>query len=213
MRIGIGHDTHRLAEGGPLRLGGVDIPHDHHLVGHSDADVLLHAVTDALLGAAALEDIGELDNTLIMIISDNGASPEGGLNGTLNENDFLNHPEITSAVTNEVDTITIDGSITDRELVRRAVEGVDFIFHLAALVSVPESMSILTRLRLFAFSSRNATIAFRTGSTSQSITDTAFGESKSSVFRPVNRSTTQKSPRSPATISLSAIGCACTPPG
>lgn len=59
-RIGIGHDTHRLAPGLPLRLGGVEIAHDHGLVGHSDADVLLHAVTDALLGAAALGDIGEL---------------------------------------------------------------------------------------------------------------------------------------------------------
>ena len=60
MRVGIGHDTHRLAAGGPLILGGVRIDHDRHLVGHSDADVLLHAVTDALLGAAALGDIGEL---------------------------------------------------------------------------------------------------------------------------------------------------------
>ena len=60
MRVGIGHDTHRLAPGGPLRLGGIDIPHDKHAVGHSDADVLLHAITDALLGAAALGDIGEL---------------------------------------------------------------------------------------------------------------------------------------------------------
>jgi len=59
-RIGIGHDTHRLAPGGPLRLGGVDIPSEQHLEGHSDADVLLHSITDALLGAAALEDIGEL---------------------------------------------------------------------------------------------------------------------------------------------------------
>ncbi|HEV3022153.1 MAG TPA: 2-C-methyl-D-erythritol 2,4-cyclodiphosphate synthase [Pirellulales bacterium] len=59
-RVGIGHDTHRLTPGGPLRLGGVDIPHDRESVGHSDADVLLHAVTDALLGAAALGDIGEL---------------------------------------------------------------------------------------------------------------------------------------------------------
>lgn len=49
-----------MAEGGPLRLGGVDIPHDRRLHGHSDADVLLHAVTDALLGAASLGDIGEL---------------------------------------------------------------------------------------------------------------------------------------------------------
>jgi 2-C-methyl-D-erythritol 2,4-cyclodiphosphate synthase len=60
MRVGIGHDTHRLGPGGPLRLGGVDLAHDHHAIGHSDADVLLHAITDALLGATALGDIGEL---------------------------------------------------------------------------------------------------------------------------------------------------------
>lgn len=60
LRIGLGEDSHRLAQGGPLRLGGVDIPHDRHAVGHSDADVLLHAVTDALLGAVGLPDIGEL---------------------------------------------------------------------------------------------------------------------------------------------------------
>ena len=56
----MGHDTHRLQPGGPLRIGGVAIEHDHEMVGHSDADVLLHAVTDALLGAAALGDIGQL---------------------------------------------------------------------------------------------------------------------------------------------------------
>jgi 2-C-methyl-D-erythritol 2,4-cyclodiphosphate synthase len=60
MRIGIGHDTHRLKPGGPLRLGGVDIHHDRETIGHSDADVLLHAITDALLGAAALGDIGQM---------------------------------------------------------------------------------------------------------------------------------------------------------
>ena len=60
IRAGLGHDTHRLVHGGPLRLGGVEIPFDQHLDGHSDADVLLHAVTDALLGAARLGDIGEL---------------------------------------------------------------------------------------------------------------------------------------------------------
>lgn len=59
LRIGLGEDSHRTAIGGPLRLGGVDVPHDRHLVGHSDADVLLHAVTDALLGAAGLPDIGQ----------------------------------------------------------------------------------------------------------------------------------------------------------
>ena len=60
FRVGIGHDTHRLEPGGPLRLGGVSVPHDRQLVGHSDADVLLHAITDALLGAAALGDIGQM---------------------------------------------------------------------------------------------------------------------------------------------------------
>src|SRR2546428_167312 len=60
MRVGIGHDTHRLAAGRPLILGGLRIEHPRGLVGHSDADVVLHAVTDALLGAAGLGDIGDL---------------------------------------------------------------------------------------------------------------------------------------------------------
>lgn len=60
MRIGHGYDVHRLVEGRRLILGGVDIPHETGLLGHSDADVLLHAVSDALLGAAALGDIGKL---------------------------------------------------------------------------------------------------------------------------------------------------------
>jgi 2-C-methyl-D-erythritol 2,4-cyclodiphosphate synthase len=60
LRIGLGEDSHRTAEGGPLRLGGIDVPHNRHLLGHSDADVLLHAVTDALLGAAGLPDIGQM---------------------------------------------------------------------------------------------------------------------------------------------------------
>lgn len=59
MRIGTGYDVHRLAEGLPLWIGGEKIPHSHGLVGHSDADVLLHAICDALLGAAALGDIGK----------------------------------------------------------------------------------------------------------------------------------------------------------
>jgi 2-C-methyl-D-erythritol 2,4-cyclodiphosphate synthase len=59
MRVGLGHDTHRLAEGRPLILGGVRLEHPRGLVGHSDADVVLHAVTDALLGAAGLGDIGD----------------------------------------------------------------------------------------------------------------------------------------------------------
>ncbi len=60
MRIGHGYDAHRLAEGRRLILGGVDIPYERGLDGHSDADVLLHALADAILGAAALGDIGKL---------------------------------------------------------------------------------------------------------------------------------------------------------
>ncbi len=60
FRIGHGYDVHRLVEGRPLILGGVTIPHSRGLLGHSDADVLVHAVMDALLGAAALGDIGKL---------------------------------------------------------------------------------------------------------------------------------------------------------
>ena len=60
LRIGEGWDTHALVEGRPLVLGGVTIPHTHGLLGHSDADALAHAITDALLGAAALGDIGKL---------------------------------------------------------------------------------------------------------------------------------------------------------
>lgn len=59
MRIGHGYDVHRLVEGRRLILGGVDIPHEKGLLGHSDADVLVHAIMDALLGAAALGDIGK----------------------------------------------------------------------------------------------------------------------------------------------------------
>lgn len=59
MRIGMGYDVHKLVEGRKLIMGGVEIPYEKGLLGHSDADVLLHAVMDALLGAAALGDIGK----------------------------------------------------------------------------------------------------------------------------------------------------------
>lgn len=60
LRTGIGYDSHRFAPGGPLVLGGVEIPADVHLHGHSDGDAIAHAVTDAILGAAALGDIGAI---------------------------------------------------------------------------------------------------------------------------------------------------------
>jgi len=60
LRIGLGYDSHQLGNHGPLRIGGIDIPADVHAIGHSDADVLLHAITDALLGAVCEPDIGQL---------------------------------------------------------------------------------------------------------------------------------------------------------
>ena len=59
FRVGIGHDVHRLESGRKLILGGIEVPHTHGLSGHSDADVVLHAICDAILGAAGLGDIGE----------------------------------------------------------------------------------------------------------------------------------------------------------
>ncbi len=68
IRVGQGYDVHALVTGRPLILGGVTIPYERGLAGHSDADVLLHAITDAILGAAALGDIGRMfpdtDDTL-----------------------------------------------------------------------------------------------------------------------------------------------------
>lgn len=89
MRIGHGYDVHRLAEGRKLILGGVEIPFEKGLLGHSDADVLAHAVMDALLGAAALGDIGRL-------FPDNDPAYEGAdslvllkrVTGVLNENGY-----------------------------------------------------------------------------------------------------------------------------
>lgn len=73
LRVGHGYDVHRLAQGRPLILGGVTIPWEKGLVGHSDADVLTHAVMDALLGAAGMDDIGRLfpdcDNAFLNISS------------------------------------------------------------------------------------------------------------------------------------------------
>ena len=60
FRVGLGFDTHCLGNGGPLRIGGIDVPAEVHAIGHSDADVLLHAITDALLGSVCAPDIGRL---------------------------------------------------------------------------------------------------------------------------------------------------------
>ena len=90
MRIGHGYDVHRLVEGRRLILGGIDIPYEKGLLGHSDADVLLHAISDALLGAAALGDIGKhfppddpdfLDANSLMLL--------GKVNSLLRENGYI----------------------------------------------------------------------------------------------------------------------------
>ena len=65
MRVGMGYDVHKLVENRKLILGGVEIPYEYGLLGHSDADVLVHAIMDALLGAAALRDIGRHFRTTI----------------------------------------------------------------------------------------------------------------------------------------------------
>ncbi len=71
MRIGHGYDVHRLVENRPLIIGGVPIPYERGLLGHSDEDVLLHAVMDALLGAAALGDIGAFSRTMTFKVQGN----------------------------------------------------------------------------------------------------------------------------------------------
>ena len=58
FRVGLGYDIHKLVEGRPLIIGGIEIPYEKGLLGHSDADVLIHAIIDAMLGALALSDIG-----------------------------------------------------------------------------------------------------------------------------------------------------------
>ena len=80
MRVGMGYDVHRLVEGRKLILGGVEVPYTHGLLGHSDADVLVHAVMDALLGAAALRDIGRHFRTMTRLTRE---LPASGCSGRL----------------------------------------------------------------------------------------------------------------------------------
>lgn len=105
MRIGSGHDTHRLEVGRPLMLGGVRIEHSKGLAGHSDADVVLHAVTDALLGAAGLGDIGEIypdndprwhgaDSSVFVIESVKTISTMGWRIGNLDVTIFAQEPKL-----------------------------------------------------------------------------------------------------------------------
>lgn len=107
VRIGLGHDTHRLGPNRPLVLGGVPIPFSLGLVGHSDADVLLHAITDGLLGALALGDIGEwfpntdpqwkdADSTVFVSEAANAARQRGWQIGNLDCTVFAQEPKLSA---------------------------------------------------------------------------------------------------------------------
>ncbi|MDA7950263.1 MAG: 2-C-methyl-D-erythritol 2,4-cyclodiphosphate synthase [Pirellulaceae bacterium] len=105
VRIGLGHDTHRLQPGNTLVLGGLKIPHTKEALGHSDADVLLHALTDALLGGASLGDIGELfpdnaaenkdrDSAEMLLIAYNKVLQAGWKIGNLDTIIFAQKPKL-----------------------------------------------------------------------------------------------------------------------
>ena len=104
MRIGHGYDVHRLVEGRKLILGGVEISNDKGLLGHSDADVLLHAISDSLLGAAALGDIGKHfsdsdekykgANSLVLLSSVAEILKQNGFNCKVKEDSNLKEYEI-----------------------------------------------------------------------------------------------------------------------
>ena len=98
-RIGEGWDTHALVEGRKLILGGVEIAHTHGLLGHSDADALCHAITDALFGAAALGDIGHLDEDGFLYLTDRKSYMiiSGGVNIYPQETEdvLITHPAVS----------------------------------------------------------------------------------------------------------------------
>ena len=125
MRIGTGYDVHKLAEGRKLIIGGVEIPYEKGLLGHSDADVLVHAVMDALLGAAALGDIGKhfsdsdpkykgADSLMLMrevrrILSENGFEV-GNVDATIIAQAPKMSPHIDTMRRNIADALGIDVS-------------------------------------------------------------------------------------------------------
>lgn len=107
IRVGEGHDTHRLIEGRSLVLGGVDIDYDYGLDGHSDADVLLHAITDAILGAAGIGDIGEwfpntdekyagADSAVLLRAAVKGMNDRGWFVGNLDCTVFAERPKLSA---------------------------------------------------------------------------------------------------------------------
>ena len=119
MRIGYGFDTHKLVEGRRLLLGGVEIPFEKGLLGHSDADVLLHAITDALLGAVALGDIGQhfpdtdpqhknADSRLLLKHCYNLIKKEGFVLGNLDATIIAQRPKLMPYIPKICQTIAND---------------------------------------------------------------------------------------------------------
>jgi 2-C-methyl-D-erythritol 2,4-cyclodiphosphate synthase len=116
IRIGHGYDVHRLVEGRKLIIGGVEIPHTLGLLGHSDADVLLHAVCDALLGAAALGDIGKhfpdtdpaykgIDSTLLLKHCGKLLAENGYFVGNIDATVIAQKPKLASHIPTMVENI------------------------------------------------------------------------------------------------------------
>ncbi len=127
LRIGHGYDVHQLAEGYELSLGGIKIPHHKGSVGHSDADVLLHAICDALLGAAALGDIGKhfkntdaqwkgVDSKILLTKVGGMLAEKGFLVGNIDATLILEEPKIGKYVPEMKKAIAISLGISDDQV-------------------------------------------------------------------------------------------------
>lgn len=139
IRIGYGYDVHRLKEGLPLILGGVEISFEKGLAGHSDADVLLHAITDSILGACALGDIGnhfpdsdneyeDIDSRILLRHAVQLIKQEGYRVGNLDSTIVAEQPKLASYISDMRETIAADLEIgTDRISVKATTaEGMGF---------------------------------------------------------------------------------------
>jgi 2-C-methyl-D-erythritol 2,4-cyclodiphosphate synthase len=119
MRIGQGFDVHQLVTGRKLIIGGVDIPYEKGLLGHSDADVLLHAICDAILGAAALGDIGkhfadtdakykDIDSRILLRVVAQKVAESGYLIGNIDSTIIAQAPKMAPHIPQMVDNIAAD---------------------------------------------------------------------------------------------------------
>ena len=127
IRIGQGYDVHQLAEGLPFILGGVSIPHSHGMVAHSDGDVLLHSICDALLGAAALRDIGfhfpdnsndykNIDSRILLRKTKDLLSNDGWTIGNIDATECLQKPKLLNYIPQMCENIANDLNIDIRDV-------------------------------------------------------------------------------------------------